>query len=562
MTSLRESLGPYRLLEEIGVGGMGEVHLALTPDRRTVAVKILHPAVARDALARRRLEREVSTMRRVRSAYVAEVVDADFAGRRPYIVTEYVQGRSLDLRVRAEGPLRGGALLMVARGLARALHVIHAAGVVHRDLKPANVILVDRDPVVIDFGLAHVLDATRLTRTGTAMGTPGYLAPEILDGERAGPAADVFSWAGTVAFAATGRSPYGPGPAQAIFSRVLRGRHDLRGVPGELRATLEAALSLDPESRPGTGDLLEVLAALRGRPRPVAAPRRPSAERGPAPRARTPGESPSDDRPQGARTPGGRGAGAPGAGTQAGGPAAGGLPDERSPGDRAPGDRVLGGSLPDERSPDERSPGERAQQGRAGDGRGLRGTDRPAREGVPAPAADGGLVEEPAEPPRRLPGRLLRGILALAVPAACYALPVLAVAAILSGSAAGYTWDAIARARRRTAAKVGRLARLRAGLGALVAVPAQTVIRLIALLVALVVGYAAVLAVTWWSVVPRERALALPLGVLAVVASVLRARYASERRATRLVVAVLGAGALALVAVGIPFPAWWPLTAP
>ncbi|WP_433182304.1 serine/threonine-protein kinase [Actinoallomurus sp. CA-150999] len=508
MTSLRESLGPYRLLEEIGVGGMGEVHLALTPDRRTVAVKILHPAVARDALARRRLEREVSTMLRVRSAYVAEVVDADFTGRRPYIVTEYIQGRSLDLRVRAEGPLRVGALLTVARGLARALHVIHAAGVVHRDLKPANVILVDRDPVVIDFGLAHVLDATRLTRTGAAMGTPGYLAPEILDGERAGPAADVFSWAGTVAYASTGRSPYGPGPAQAIFSRVLRGRYDLRGVPGELRATLEAALSLDPESRPGTGDLLEVLAALRGRPRPVAAP---------------------------------------------GGPAAGRPPN----GDREPGERMPGGS-----PSDDRSPGEHAQQGMAGDGRGPQGRGGPAREDVPAPAADGALVEEPAEPPRRLPGRLLRGVLALAVPAACYALPVLAVATILSGSAAGYTWDAIARARRRTAARVSRLARLRAGLGALVAVPAQTVIRLVALLVALVVGYAAVLAVTWWSVVPRERALALPLGVLAVVASVLRARYASERRATRLVVAVLGAGALALVAVGIPFPAWWPLTAP
>ncbi|GAB3984833.1 hypothetical protein GCM10029978_095680 [Actinoallomurus acanthiterrae] len=539
MTSLRESLGPYRLLEEIGVGGMGEVHLALTPDRRTVAVKILHPAVARDALARRRLAREVDTMRRVRSVYVAEVVDADFAGRRPYIVTEYIQGRSLDLRVRAEGPLRVGAQLMVARGLARALHVIHAAGVVHRDLKPANVILVDRDPVVIDFGLAHVLDATRLTRTGAAMGTPGYLAPEILDGERAGPAADVFSWAGTVAFAATGRSPYGPGPAQAIFSRVLRGRHDLRGVPGELRATLEEALSLDPESRPGTGDLLEVLAALRGRPRPVTAPRRPPTERGPA-AGRLPGE--------------------------------GRLPDERSPGDntpgdRAPGERAPGGGLPDEWSadewsPGERSPGERAQQGRASDGRGPQGRGDAAREGVPAAAADGALVEEPAEPPRRLSGRLLRGVLALGVPAACYALPVLAVATILSGSAAGYTWDAIARARRRTAARVGRLARLRAGLGALVAVPAQTVIRLIALLVALVVGYAAVLVVTWWSVVPRERALALPLGVLAVVASVLRARYASERRAARLVVAVLGAGALALVAVGIPFPAWWPLTAP
>jgi hypothetical protein len=259
---------------------------------------------------------------------------------------------------------------------------------------------------------------------------------------------------------------------------------------------------------------------------------------GPAPRARTPGESRWDDRPERAGTPG--------AGTPADGPAVG-----RPTGDRLSDDRSLGDHLPGEQSA-----GDRAQQGRAGDGRAPqgRGSDGPAREAVPAPAADGAAAEEePAGPPRRSPRRLWRGALALAVPAACYALPVLAVATILSASAAGYIWDATARARRRTAARVGRLARLRAGLGALVAVPAQTVIRLIALLVALVVGYAAVLGVTWWSVVPRERALALPLGVLVVVASVLRARYASERRATRLVVAVLGAGALALVAVGSRF---------
>ncbi|MCO5970873.1 serine/threonine-protein kinase [Actinoallomurus soli] len=508
MTSLRESLGPYRLLEEIGVGGMGEVHLALAPDGSTVAVKILHPAVARDPLARRRLEREVATMRRVRSAYVAEVVDADFTGRRPYVVTRYVQGRSLDLRVRREGPLRGAALPTVARGLARALHVIHAAGVVHRDLKPANVIIVDRDPVVIDFGLAHVLDATRLTRTGMAIGTPGYLAPEILDGERAGPAADVFSWAGTVAFAATGRPPYGPGPAQAIFSRVLRGRHDLRGVPGELRAMLEAALAIDPEARPGTGDLLEAFAALRNRSRPA---------------ARGPRAVPAPDAPPARDLR-----------------AAAGVPGERD------------ASAAPDASPD--------------------ALDLPDAPDVPevggAPGADGVPPgERPVEPDagerrRGLPMRLLRGAAGLAVPAACYALPVLAVATILSACAAGYTWDAVARARSRTAARVGRLARLGSVLAALVAVPAQTVVRLMALVVAMVVGYGAVLGITWWSVVPRERALALPLGVLMVVAAVVRARYGGERRAARLVLAVLAAGALALAVVGIPFPAWWPFTAP
>jgi serine/threonine protein kinase len=195
MSRVADRAGPYRLLEEIGVDGMGEVHLALDPGGRTVAVKMLHPAVARDAGARRRLEREAETARLVRGPHVAEVLDADFHAPRPYIVTRYVQGRSLDAIVREQGPLTGAALVRLARGLARALHAIHSAGIVHRDLKPANVILADGSPVVIDFGLAQFLDATRLTLTGTAVGMPGYLAPEILDGDRAGPAADMFAWA-------------------------------------------------------------------------------------------------------------------------------------------------------------------------------------------------------------------------------------------------------------------------------------------------------------------------------------------------------------------------------
>src|SRR4051812_22652401 len=200
MTPVADRLGPYRLLREIGVGGMGEVHLALDPLGRTVAIKILHPAVARDEVSRRRLEREVATMRKVQNPHVAEVLDADFAAPRPYVVTRYVQGRPLTEVVREDGVLRGPALARLALGLARALRAVHAAGIVHRDVKPGNVMLVDGDPVLIDFGLAQALDATRLTLTGTAIGTPGYLAPEILDGHRAGPEADVFSWASTVAF--------------------------------------------------------------------------------------------------------------------------------------------------------------------------------------------------------------------------------------------------------------------------------------------------------------------------------------------------------------------------
>lgn len=668
MTSLRESAGPYRLLEEIGVGGMGEVYLALDPDGRTVAVKILHPAVARDAVARRRLSREVATMRRVRSPYVAEVLDAGFTVRRPYIVTRYVQGRALDVRVRATGPVRGPALTALARGLARALHAVHSAGIVHRDLKPGNVVLVDDLPVVIDFGLAHMLDATRLTRTGTAIGTPGYLAPEVLDGERAGPAADVFSWGATVAFAARGRSAYGAGPAQAVFSRVLRGRYDLDGVPAGLRRLVAAALRPDPEARPGTGDLLETLAARArdGAPRPrtdrregppgaagedaagapagrggarrdavtprsAPLPSRPAvrppgaaavdadavrpggaiapesgtpagrrgrsaprvsatarrrgdagaAERKPAAASREPG-TPGRERAAAGREPGPAN-GEPGAAVRPRAAAArepASLDGPPGAGPRRPGpDRDRGSATPGDVTGD-RAPGASATTRRRGDTRAAdeepgavpRTADAPAGEADAAlrPAPGGGAARPEAHPEEDGPdgsrppaaGRVLRVLLALTAPAACYTLPVVAVAATLAACVGGYAWDAVTRARRRIAARPGRLARLGAGLVAVVAAPVQAVLRLAALVVALALGYGLVLAVTWWTVVPHGRALALPLGVLAAAAALVRAWYSGTRRPGRLVVAVLAAALLVPVVIGVPAPAWWPFVPP
>src|SRR5262250_2784423 len=146
-----DRLGPYRLLERLGEGGMGVVYLAADPEHRKVAVKALRPAVAADPTARRRLAREVETMRRVRSPYVAEVIDADLEGGTPYIVTRYVPGRTLEQVVTEGGPLPPPTLARLACGLADALAAVHAAGVVHRDLKPSNVMLLDEVPVVIDF---------------------------------------------------------------------------------------------------------------------------------------------------------------------------------------------------------------------------------------------------------------------------------------------------------------------------------------------------------------------------------------------------------------------------
>jgi|GEM_PF-351603 len=270
-----DRLGPYRLLRRLGEGGMGVVHLAVDPQGRQVAVKMLRAEVAGDDVARRRLSREVETMRRVRNDHIAEVVDADVTGLRPYIVTRYVPGRPLDELVKQEGPLDEQALIRVGYGVADALAAVHAAGVVHRDLKPANVMMLDGKPVLIDFGIAQAVDATRLTQTGMFIGTPGYLAPEIIAGQEAGPAADIHAWAGTLIFAATGEPPFGKGTLEMIFFNITAGRANVDGAPESLRPILRAALSRDPSRRPTAAELVERMRGLMSAPAGPGAPARP-----------------------------------------------------------------------------------------------------------------------------------------------------------------------------------------------------------------------------------------------------------------------------------------------
>ncbi|WP_288798606.1 serine/threonine-protein kinase, partial [uncultured Arsenicicoccus sp.] len=238
-----DTLGPYRLAGLLGEGGMGVVYLGLDRAGRAVAIKALRPHIAGDPDARARLAREVATLERVQHPRVAAVLDADPEGERPYIVTRYAPGPPLDDYVTTHGPFRGEALLRLARGLHDALGAIHAAGVVHRDLKPGNVLVVDDDPVVIDFGIAHVADDVRLTSTGLVMGTPGYLSPEVLSGAPVTEATDWWGWASTLAYAATGAPPFGRGRVDVILDRVRSGQHDLTGVDARMRPLLAAALA-------------------------------------------------------------------------------------------------------------------------------------------------------------------------------------------------------------------------------------------------------------------------------------------------------------------------------
>lgn len=257
-----ERIGPYRLLRRLGEGGMGVVHLGLDGEGREVAVKILHPHVATDLKARDRLTREVETMRRVRSTRVAEVFDADLTGASPYIVTRYAPGRTLEQTVLEDGPLDDAGIVRLACGLCEALVAIHAADVIHRDLKPANVMLVDGEPLVIDFGIAHLVNATRLTQTGMFVGTPGYLAPEIIRDTEITQAADVHALAATVFFAATGQPPFGSGTFESICYNVLEGKAQLDLAPAWLREWLRLALAKDAEARPTAASLLTLSRAL------------------------------------------------------------------------------------------------------------------------------------------------------------------------------------------------------------------------------------------------------------------------------------------------------------
>ena len=177
-------------------------------------------------------------------------------------MTRFVPGRTLDDVVTQDGPLRGAALSRLACGLADALVAVHAAGVVHRDVKPGNVMLFQDTPVVIDFGIAQGPDATRLTMTGMFMGTPGYLAPEVIEGRPSSEASDVHAWGATVAFAAIGRPPYGTGPYEGIFYRIVNGQADLSGVPGPLLPLVAAALARDPAHRPSAVQLRAQAAVL------------------------------------------------------------------------------------------------------------------------------------------------------------------------------------------------------------------------------------------------------------------------------------------------------------
>ncbi|MEU8104835.1 serine/threonine-protein kinase [Nonomuraea muscovyensis] len=335
-------VGGYVLRRVLGRGGMGVVHLASTPTGGLAAVKVIHPELARDPAFQRRFEREVTAARRVARFCTAPMLDAGIDGDTAYLVTEYVKGPDLAQAVREQGPLSGSNLDALAVGIATALSAIHSAGVIHRDLKPSNVLLSPLGPRVIDFGIAQLVDAGPGSQVSQAiLGTPAFMAPEQVRGEPLGPAADVYAWGGVLAFAGTGRLPFGGGAPAEVLYRIVNEGPSLDGLDENMRDLVERAMAKDPRLRPTAERLLAALVG-GGALTPARATEvvertwtGPVIRGGAGPQTRT--GAPGTDPAPGAATTGGRGVlaggpeaaagGAPGAGAGgAAGAAMGGAP--------------------------------------------------------------------------------------------------------------------------------------------------------------------------------------------------------------------------------------------
>ncbi|MFG2027567.1 serine/threonine-protein kinase [Streptomyces sp. NPDC048825] len=249
-------IGAYTLLARLGAGGMGQVYLGRSPGGRLVALKVIREEITDHPEALARFRREVETARAVRSAYTANLIDASLDAAPYWLATEYVSGPTLSGAVAARGPLPPETCRGLFAALAEGLAAVHEHGVTHRDLKPQNVILAAQGPQLIDFGIARGAGQTALTEAGSAPGTPGFTAPEVLIRNDVGSAADVFALGATLAYAATGRPPFGMGEPAGVSYRAVHEPIDLVGVEPQLAQLVEACVAKDPAARPPLAEVI------------------------------------------------------------------------------------------------------------------------------------------------------------------------------------------------------------------------------------------------------------------------------------------------------------------
>ncbi|MFJ9555049.1 protein kinase [Nocardiopsis sp. NPDC101807] len=249
------SFGEYSVTGRLGKGGQGVVYLAEDADGGEVAVKVLNDQWSQDSDLRKRFEKEVRAAQKVASFCTAAIIDAQLDSDPPYVVSEFVPGKDLQETVAKGAVLRGSTLQRLAVSTATALVAIHRAGIVHRDFKPGNVLLGPDGPRVIDFGIARVDDGTA-TMTNSIVGTPSYMAPEQIEGRGITDKCDIFAWGCVIAFASSGRAPFGSDTVPAVVHRVVSAPPDLDGVDEALRPVVESCLDKNPANRPNAQTLL------------------------------------------------------------------------------------------------------------------------------------------------------------------------------------------------------------------------------------------------------------------------------------------------------------------
>ncbi|HZX37044.1 MAG TPA: serine/threonine-protein kinase [Streptomyces sp.] len=272
-------VGSFRLHRRLGAGGMGVVYLGSDRRGQRVALKVIRPDLAEDQEFRSRFAREVSAARRIRGGCTARLVAADLEADRPWFATQYVPGPSLHDKVAEDGTLLAAEVASIGAALSEGLVAVHEAGVVHRDLKPSNILLSPKGPRIIDFGIAWATGSSTLTHVGTAVGSPGFLAPEQVRGAAVTPATDVFALGATLAYAATADSPFGHGSSEVMLYRVVHEEPQLYGVPDALAPLVRACLAKDPDERPSTLQLSMRLKEIAAREAQGLSEGRPPAQR-------------------------------------------------------------------------------------------------------------------------------------------------------------------------------------------------------------------------------------------------------------------------------------------
>ncbi|MFE1555440.1 protein kinase [Streptomyces sp. NPDC058734] len=255
-------MGTHRVVGRLGSGGMGTVYAAVGPAGLRLAIKVIHPAHAADDEFRARFRREVRLSASVTGPCLVPVHEADPDGPTPWLATLFVPGPTLAQYVAERGPVQGAPLYALAAGTAAALAAVHGAGIAHRDIKPGNVILSPSGPKVLDFGISRALDGTSVTRTGVVTGTSGWISPEHYQTGVVGPEGDIFAWGALVAYAATGRLPFGTGAPEAVAFRVLSAEPDLSDTPDDLLPLVSRSLAKHPGNRPHVAELVRTCSVL------------------------------------------------------------------------------------------------------------------------------------------------------------------------------------------------------------------------------------------------------------------------------------------------------------